>query len=295
MGRFWSILFLLVPVLGTAVFLFPAVGWWPFRGLWLPDNYSTHGYVIDSLFYFILYLTGVIFIVTGVALFYFVWRYDAATNLDPVKFVHGNHTLEVCWSILPAATLLFIAFYQFNSWADTKIRRPIDPGPDGVVGTMDDPMRPGADGIPNTDDDVPQPLAPIAEITGQQFQWRLRYPGPDGQLGNEDDLFLVNDLHVPVDEKIVLSIKSQDVLHSFFLPNFRVKQDLVPGMKQFVWFEATRTGKFDIVCAELCGWGHYKMRGQLTVQTRDDFDTWLQQKLDEQNLSHYMIEEEEDE
>ena len=65
------------------------------------------------------------------------------------------------------------------------------------------------------------------------------------------------------------------MLHSFFLPNLRVKQDVVPGMKQYVWFQAKKTGVFDIVCAELCGWGHYKMRGRLTVESRADFDAWL--------------------
>ena len=88
---------------------------------------------------------------------------------------------------------------------------------------------------------------------------------------------LVNDLHLPINEEIVLKIKSQDVLHSFFLPNLRVKQDVVPGMKQFVWFRANKAGVYDIVCAELCGWGHYKMRGRLTLQSRADFDRWLQQ------------------
>ena len=93
---------------------------------------------------------------------------------------------------------------------------------------------------------------------------------------------------MPIGESIVLSIKSEDVLHSFFLPNLRVKQDVVPGMRQYVWFEATRTGTFDIVCAELCGWGHYKMKGRLTVESRDDFDTWLAGKFQAQEQSEFV-------
>jgi heme/copper-type cytochrome/quinol oxidase subunit 2 len=93
----------------------------------------------------------------------------------------------------------------------------------------------------------------------------------------ENDV-LVNDLHIPVHEEIVLAIKSQDVLHSFFLPNLRVKQDVVPGMKQFVWFLPNKTGVYDIVCAELCGWGHYKRRGRLTVEPREKFDVWLAER-----------------
>jgi cytochrome c oxidase subunit II len=127
----------------------------------------------------------------------------------------------------------------------------------------------------------------LAEITGRQFEWRIRYAGEDGIIGTPDDVQLSNDLHLPVHEEIVLSIKSQDVLHSFFLPNLRVKQDVVPGMKQFVWFQPTKSGVYDIVCAELCGWGHYKMRGRLTVEPREKFDAWLAQQYAEQNRSEF--------
>ena len=131
-------------------------------------------------------------------------------------------------------------------------------------------------------------------MTGRQFEWRLRYPGNDGQLGTPDDVHLVNDLHVPIDEEIVIAIKSDDVLHSFFLPNLRLKQDVVPGMKQFVWFTAQREGTFDIVCAELCGWGHYKMKGRLTVESREDFDRWMAEKYEQQETSALPVEEEDE-
>jgi cytochrome c oxidase subunit 2 len=128
---------------------------------------------------------------------------------------------------------------------------------------------------------------PLAEITGRQFEWRIRYAGEDGVVGTPDDIQLVNDLHLPVNEEIVLQIKSADVLHSFFLPNLRVKQDVVPGLKQFVWFEPNKTGVYDIVCAELCGWGHYKMRGRVTIESREKFDTWLAQRYGEQNQAAF--------
>jgi len=82
-----------------------------------------------------------------------------------------------------------------------------------------------------------------------------------------------------------LDLKSADVLHSFFLPNARVKQDAVPGMKIPVWFRATEIGKYDLVCAELCGWGHYKMKGRLTVESREDFDKWLAERWQEQEAT----------
>jgi cytochrome c oxidase subunit 2 len=113
------------------------------------------------------------------------------------------------------------------------------------------------------------------EVTGRQFEWRLRYPGEDGILGTKDDLFDVNELHVPVGEEVLVSLKSADVLHSFFLPNLRVKQDAVPGMKIPVWFRAMKEGEYDIPCAELCGWGHYKMKGRLVVESRTAYEKYL--------------------
>jgi cytochrome c oxidase subunit 2 len=270
-GRFWSLLFLCIPVFGVLTFVCAMGNYWPMSGgawsfpadHWLPENINDHGEVIDSLFMFILYLTGVLFIITAGAMFWFMWKYDAERNPEPVKFTHGNHSLEIVWSILPAATLLFIAIYQMNAWADAKLNRPTLEG--------SDELRP-----------------PLVEVTARQFEWRIRYAGEDGVIGTPDDVHTVNDLHIPVNDDVVVAIKSQDVLHSFFLPNLRIKQDVVPGMKQFVWFRANRTGIFDIVCAELCGWGHYKMRGRLTVVTQDRFDDWLANKFAEQERSEFI-------
>ena len=119
MGRFWSLLFLTVPIFGVGVFL-----WAPSAGMWLPKDVSEHGHQIDHLWTFILVLTGLVFVATEVLLFWFLWRYDATKHSDPVKFTHGSHNLEVVWTILPAVTLLFIAIYQMNAWADVKIRNP---------------------------------------------------------------------------------------------------------------------------------------------------------------------------
>ena len=104
MKRFWSFLFLLVPVGGVATFVAA-----PYFNIWLPKDVSEHGRTIDALFMFILYLTGVVFIVTELVLVYFSWKYDATTNEQPVKYSHGSHALELVWTILPAVTLLFIA------------------------------------------------------------------------------------------------------------------------------------------------------------------------------------------
>jgi cytochrome c oxidase subunit 2 len=256
-GIFWSLLFLAVPILGVAVF---AVA--PSIDVWLPRDVSEHGRHIDNLFLFILALTGVVFIATEVLLFWFIWKYDESKATSPAKYIHGSHTLEVVWTIIPAVVLLFLAIYQMNTWADVKMRRPV--------------------------------MAPTVEVVARQFEWRLRYPGRDGQLGTPDDLFLVNDLHLPIDEDVLVQLKSMDVLHSFFLPNLRIKQDAVPGMKIPVWFKATETGEYDIVCAELCGWGHYKMKGRVTLVTRPEFDAWLERKYLEQEATQPAPEPSED-
>lgn len=245
MGKFWSLLFLLVPILGVAVFWVSAD-----YGMDLPRDISEHGHQIDHLYYFILLLTGAVFVVTEGVLFWFLWKYDKSSQRGPVKFTHGSHNLEVVWTILPAATLLFIAIYQMNAWADVKMRKP----------------------------DMP----PTVEVTARQFEWRIRYPGKDGEIGTSDDVHHVNDLHIPVDTDVLVNLKSMDVLHSFFLPNLRIKQDAVPGHVIPMWFRAQDTGTFDLVCAELCGWGHYKMKGRLTVQSKADFADWLRRTYQEQ-------------
>ena len=253
MNRFWALVFLMVPVLGVATFVVA-----PYFNHWFPKDISEHGRVIDELFMFILWLTGIIFVITEGALFYFMWKYDGSVSRQRAKFFHGSHTLEVVWTILPAVTLLFIAIYQMNAWADAKMRRP----------------------------DIPI----TAEITGRQFNWDVRYPGPDGELHTPDDILRYDgDIHFPVGEEILLSIKSADVLHSFFLPNLRIKQDVVPGMEQFMWFRARETGSYDIVCAELCGWGHYKMKARATFEPRSEFDGWIEQKLREQQARQVAI------
>lgn len=244
-GKYWSFVFLSVPIWGVGAF------WWGAQtSHWLPRDISEHGHTIDHLWNFILVLTGVVFVATEVVLFWFLWKYEAHSNRAPVKFMHGSHNLEVIWTILPAATLLFIAIYQMNAWADVKMR--------------------------------PPKMPPTVQVMARQFEWRLRYPGADGKIGTQDDVHVVNDMHVPLNEMVLIDLESMDVLHDFFLPHLRIKQDAVPGMKIPVWFKATESGQYDLVCAELCGWGHYKMKGRLTVEPRAQFDKWLEAQRKEQ-------------
>ena len=258
MKRFWSFLFLLVPLGGVATFVAA-----PYFNIWLPRDVSEHGRTIDNLFMFILYLTGAVFLVTEMVLFYFSWKYDAKSNQEPAKFSHGSHALELVWTILPAVTLLFIAIYQMEAWAAAKM-------------------------------DVPK-IPITAEVTGRQFNWDFRYPGPDGELYSEDDIVRTDGkFYLPVNEEVLLNITSADVLHSFFLPNLRMKQDVVPGMLQQTWFKAKKTGGYDIVCAELCGWGHYKMKGRVYFLPREEYEAKLVEMSKEQNTMRVVVPESEE-
>lgn len=140
------------------------------------------------------------------------------------------------------------------------------------------------------------------ELVAEQFAWGFQYAGPDGVFGKKDskqinagntigidqndpaakdDIISINELHTVVNKPTILYMTSKDVIHSFFVPEFRVKQDVVPGMRIPLWFQATKTGRYEIGCAQLCGLGHYRMKGEVVVHTPEEFETWKQQQLEE--------------
>ena len=266
--RNWSILFALAAIgaVGAFVYSYFSPDWWlPGIG----DDYhhvvSTFGREIDSLFLIILVITGIVFIGTQIVLVWAMHRFADERDAQgrPIRkadYFHGSQRLEVIWTIIPAAILVFIALYQMGTWAEIKFRSAA-------------------------------PKVPVlAEITGRQFQWVMRYPGPDGKLNTRDDLVMVNDLHFVKDKQALIYLKSSDVLHSFFLPQLRIKQDAVPGLTIPVWFDADRPGEYELVCAELCGWGHYKMRGRVYVhETDEQFQEWIKEKLAEQDRSQLTM------
>jgi cytochrome c oxidase subunit 2 len=256
--RYWSILFALAAVCSVGAFVYAPFSpdWWLPNPSGEPHHVvSRFGREIDSLFVIILWITGIVFIGTQIALVWAAWRFVDRPGRVATYF-HGSQRLEVIWTIIPAAILVFIALYQMGTWAEIKFRS-----------------------------SAPK-VQPLAEITARQFQWVMRYPGPDKLLHSPDDLIVVNDLHFVKDKTALIFLKSSDVLHSFFLPQLRIKQDAVPGLNIPVWFDADRSGKYELVCAELCGWGHYKMRGNVTVHdTQSEFDEWMSKALVEQNRS----------
>lgn len=217
---------------------------------WLPENVSTYGRRIDNLFYLILWITGIIFVGVQGTLIYFLIRYRAREG-EKAYYTHGNNQLEVIWTVTPAIILVFLTIWSQKIWSEVR----------------------GA---------VPDGAIPI-EIQAEQFAWNISYPGVDGKFGTADDIKTINQLHIPVGKPVRVRLKSigkdgkHPVIHSFFLPEFRLKQDVVPGMQIDVWFEATRTGKYEIACAEFCGLGHYRMRGFLSIHSPEGFDAWLEE------------------
>lgn len=253
MARFWFFFFMFwATVAVVSCVIAPGMGWWfPSKAL------SPLGTRIDDLFHLILVITTLTFIGTHIVLGYVLWKFGKPQARG--WFTHGSHNLEVVWTIVPAGVLLFIALFQMDVWAQFRIQSTFDPK---------------------------AVASPLAEVTARQFEWRIRYPAPGKKLQptpQPDDLYTVNDLHAPIGRPVLIQLRSEDVLHSFFLPHLRVKQDAVPGLVIPVWFEPSKSGVFELVCAELCGWGHYKMRGQLTAQREEDFDKYLQELAQSQN------------
>ncbi len=249
MRYWWSFLFGITALLITGASLYaPHNSEW-----WLPNNVSTLGRDVDRLFMLVVWITGAVFVGTMLAIVWVTWRGVPRPGKHAVYF-HGSQKLELIWTLIPAVILVYITWAQMGTWADIKFnsRKPS--------------------------------VSPLAEVTGRQFQWVMRYPGPDGKLNTVDDLHLINDLHFVKNTPVLIQLKSADVIHSFFLPRMRIKQDAVPGLSIPVWFDSAESGRFELVCAELCGWGHYKMKGLVTVHdTQDDFDAWMKSALAKQS------------
>ena len=213
---------------------------------WLPENVSTFGGDIDSLFHLIYYITAATFILVTVLMIVFLVIYRESPGRR-ATYSHGNTTLEIIWTIVPAAILIVLSFMSVSTWARVKRQ------------------------APESDFEL--------QVAAKQFNWEITYPGSDRKFGTDDDRKFDNDLHVPVNKVVRVHLSSNDVIHSFFLPNLRLKQDAVPGRTILVWFEATKPGKYELPCAELCGFGHSGMKGWLFVHTPEEYAKWAEEHL----------------
>ncbi len=258
---------------------------------------SAHGARIDAMFNRTLIIVSIVFFATHILLFWFSFRWrDKGKKGQMAKWIPENNTLELLWTIVPALVLTTMVIFGLNAWND-------------IMADVDDT------------EDVIQ-----IEATGMQFAWMIRYPGPDGEFGRRNfrnisalnplgqiwtdsaglDDFMSTTIVLPVDKEVRVKIGSRDVIHSFFLPQFRVKMDAVPGMPTYFVFTPTRTTKeyrqdlkkyeeywapadpedpsgpkrweafnYELACAELCGEGHYSMRMIVKVVSQEEYEDWL--------------------
>jgi cytochrome c oxidase subunit II len=216
---------------------------------WLPQNVSTFGGDIDWVFRLILYVVGFWFVSVQGVLLYFIIRYRRKAG-RPAFFNRGETSRELSWVIVPAFVILAL---------DLGIDAAGSSAWEKVKGT-------------------PPPSAVTIQVTAKQFNWEFTYPDADGKFG-VNALSQENELHVPVNKVVRLTLESNDVIHSLFVPNLRLKQDVVPGRKIVAWFEATTPGTYPIACTELCGFGHYSMAASLVVQSESDYQRWLKEHL----------------
>ncbi|MCX8073370.1 MAG: cytochrome C oxidase subunit II [Candidatus Binatia bacterium] len=214
---------------------------------WLVPQASTSARDIDWLFTLILLTVGFWFVVAQVAFFTFIFRFRRKPGVA-AAYITGERKEEKRWISIPHALVIVCDVVLIT----------------GAILTWKA---------------VKQDLPPADErlrIIAQQWAWVFVHPGPDGKLDTEDDVRTVNDLHVQLDRTYHFELTSRDVVHSFSVPAFRLKQDAVPGRIVTGWFRPTRRGTYDVQCAEICGIGHALMPARLTVETPEEHAAWYE-------------------
>jgi cytochrome c oxidase subunit 2 len=260
MGLAVLVLIWLITIAST--YFFVAKTWW------LPAGAAASANFIDGQFALTYVLMGIVFLAAQLSLGYLVWKYRERASAAPVQYSHGNTTLELVWTVLTAVLFIGLNLMGSRVWAHERF----------------EPAE--AHAVP-------------VEVTGMQFAWYFRYPGPDGKYGKTSPKFMdpsaggeaavgldtsdpaakddvvTGTMYLPVNREVDLSLRAVDVIHSFFVPSLRFKQDAVPGLNIHMHFTPTQIGEYEIACAELCGLGHYKMHGMVHVVSQEDFDKWL--------------------
>ena len=234
--------------------------------LGLPVAASSHAGDVDRLMVLVHWLMLVLFVGWAAFFVYVLVRFRRGRH--PQASYHGLRGRWSTWiegGVL-VAEILLLAFFSIPMWSQR------------------------VDAFPSEEEST------VVRVVSEQFVWNIHYPGADGRFGRtelrlvstenplgldradpaaNDDVTAENQLHLPVGRPVIVQLSSKDVVHSFALPQMRIKQDAIPGVIQPVWFTPTETGEWEIVCSQLCGLGHYRMRGFYTIQTQADFEAWL--------------------
>jgi cytochrome c oxidase subunit II len=246
------------------------------KGKILGEPASVQGEKIDTMIMITLVVTGIVFVLTQVLLFWFSFKYQESEKRKAYYFPHDNK-LELIWTVIPAIVLTVLVGFGLYYWFQITGEAPKN--------------------------------AQVVEVTGSQFKWEFRYPGKDGILGkkyfkniretegnplgqiwednaNRDDIVVTKDLHVVVNKPVKLVINAKDVIHDVGLAHFRLKMDAVPGIPTTMWFTPKFTTaemrkkhgpdfNYELSCDQMCGAGHFTMRGTIVVETQVEFDRWL--------------------
>ena len=234
--------------------------------LGMPAAGAAHAGDVDGIMALVHWLMLVLFVGWSVFFVYALVRFRRAAH--PVASHDGLRGRWSTWvegGVL-VAEIVLLAFFSIPVWSSR------------------------VDAFP------PERESVVVRVVAEQFAWNIHYPGPDGRFGRtdiallgpanplgldrgdpaaKDDITTINQLHLPVNRPVILYLSSKDMVHSFTLPQMRVKQDVIPGLAQPVWFTPTQTGEWEIVCSQLCGLGHYRMRGFYTIHTPAEYDAWL--------------------
>lgn len=266
LNRFWSILFIATPLVAFVTLVMVCLRLTPLSTMGLPPALNTSGQSIDFLFRLVHGLCAGVLIFTSVAIAWTLWKSKAsnAETRPRAAYLKSNWLLELTWTAIPGALLLGLAFYQLEVWSDTRLERPTE-----TVGqqTID--------------------VAPLVLVKARQYGWEFHYAGSDEKIETADDVYIENTLVVPADRDVVLQLESRDVIHSFFVPELRLKQDIVPGMSHLVWFNSKTADRLEVLCTELCGEGHYRMRARMRVVKQDQFERWLKSEAAKNQPSEF--------
>jgi len=243
----------------------------------LPLDASAHGYEIDRLILLLHLLMLVLFVGWGIFFTVVVFRFRQSRH--PQADYNGlkSHVPEVVEWAVAVVEILLLAAFSIPFWARQ------------------------VNAFPNRKDTLE------VRVVAEQFAWNIHYPGKDGIFGRtdialldkqsnplgldlndphaQDDFTTINQLYLPIGRPVVIYLTSKDVMHSFSLPVMRVKQDVIPGMSIPTWFIPTKTGTFEIACAQLCGLGHYRMRGFLVIQKPEDYEKWVEEQASQSSSS----------
>lgn len=245
-------------------------------GLWigqninlLPVDASANAPIYDELFRVLFSIGTILFVgIVGLILFSLVRFRRRPGQLGDGLALEGNLPLEVFWTAVPAIVVLFVGLYSYDIYERMGGMVPLGHGNHGSETVVDERVWGGIGSTQDSQTATTAGIPPLPiEVTAMQFAFLFHYPDGD---------FISGEMHVPVDRPVSLRMEAKDVIHAFWIPEFRLKQDVIPGQPTVLDFTPTRTGSYSIVCAELCGPYHGGMRSSVVVDSADDFDTWLQ-------------------